>query len=286
MLDDLLEAQRAKRRGHNVVAVAQDRRPIRDSRDLVHAVRDVDDRHTFGFQAAKEVEQLVDLAARQRGRRLVEDEHLHVARDRLDDLRQLPLASGEVADYALADRCRRREPETARARALAAVASSMRPSESLLSLFRKMFCATVSVGTRLISWKIIPMPARFEASGLCSVSVRSVDLDLAGAWFVNAVQDLEDRRFAGAVLAEQRMNLATAHVEADIFQARGRRRNSWTRRSAEPRRTMVCCHRPWHWFSRLSTELVSLRPILRPKRWPGAVALAGPRERKGRSASA
>jgi len=46
----------------------------------------------------------------------------------------------------------------------------MKPSEAFISLLRKMFCAAVSVGTRLISWKIMPMPARFAASGVCSVS--------------------------------------------------------------------------------------------------------------------
>src|SRR5208283_5267720 len=43
----------------------------------------------------------------------------------------------------------------------AAVRSSIRPRPSLASLLRKMFCAADSVGTRLISWKIMPIPARF-----------------------------------------------------------------------------------------------------------------------------
>src|SRR5689334_4879270 len=60
-------------------------------------------------------------------------------------------------------------PNSARARRSAS-RSSIRPARSRASRVRKMFWATVSVGTRLISWKIIAIPARRAASGLCSVS--------------------------------------------------------------------------------------------------------------------
>ena len=79
--DDVLDhrlagVSSAQRRGDDVLAVAQDRRAVGDARDLVHAVRDVDDRHALGLEPAQEVEQLLDLAARQRRGRLVEDQHL------------------------------------------------------------------------------------------------------------------------------------------------------------------------------------------------------------------
>ena len=48
--------------------------------------------------------------------------------------------------------------------------SSIKPRPSRSSRVRKMFCATLSVGTRLISWKIIAMPALRAASGVFSVS--------------------------------------------------------------------------------------------------------------------
>ena len=170
MLDDLVQGQLAHRRGDDVTAVAQDRRAVGDARDLVHAVRDVDDRDALGFEPAKEGEQFLDLAARERGRRLVEDEDADVARDRLDDFGQLALARRKIARLAPSDRCRRRASRRVRGRGAQRRRSSMKPSEAFISLLRKMFCATVSVGTRLISWKIMPMPARFAASGVCSVS--------------------------------------------------------------------------------------------------------------------
>ena len=79
---------------------------------------------------------------------------------------------------------------------------------------------------------------------------RSVDLDLAGTGLVDAVQDLEDRRFPGAILAKQGMNFAAPHVDADIVQGADAAEILGDTGAAEPRWTMVLCHRPWHWFSR------------------------------------
>ena len=71
-----------------------------------------------------------------------------------------------------------------------------------------MFCATVSVGTRLISWKIMAMPAGARPRRVTLGERRAVDLDRAGRRGLDAVEDLQDRRLAGAVLAEQRVDLA------------------------------------------------------------------------------
>ena len=43
----------------------------------------------------------------------------------------------------------------------------------------------------------------------------AVDQDLSGVGLVQAVQDRHQRRLAGAVLAEQRVNLSWHHVEVD-----------------------------------------------------------------------
>ena len=81
-----------------------------------------------------------------------------------------------------------------------------------------MFCATVSGGTRLISWKIMPMPAASRPRGSVLREFRSVDLDPSSRRSVDAVQDLEDRRFASAVLAEQGMDLARADFDTDVVE--------------------------------------------------------------------
>ena len=171
MLDDLVERQLAHRRGDDVLAVAQDGRAVGDARDLVHAVRDVDDRDALGFERAKEGEQLLDLAARERGRRLVEDEDADVARDRLDDLGELALAGRKSPRLAaFGSMSTPSVSKSSRARRCGGAVVDEAEAESLISLLRKMFCAAVSVGTRLISWKIMPIPARLAASGVCSLS--------------------------------------------------------------------------------------------------------------------
>ena len=54
-----------------------------------------------------------------------------------------------------------------------------------------------------------------------------VERDRAGVGLIDARHDLDQRRFAGAVLAEQRMHLARPHVEADLRQARARPGRIW-----------------------------------------------------------
>ena len=81
-----------------------------------------------------------------------------------------------------------------------------------------MFWATVSVGIRLISWKIMPMPARLASRACARVSGTPPTSIVPALGIVDAVQDLEDRRLAGAVLAEQGVDLAGADVEGDVLE--------------------------------------------------------------------
>ena len=60
------------------------------------------------------------------------------------------------------------------------------------------------------------MPARLAATGPLPVSPHAVDLDVAGRRLKNARKNVEQRRLAGAVLAEQAMDAAgfDGHVDA------------------------------------------------------------------------
>ena len=75
-------------------------------------------------------------------------------------------------------------------------------------MVRKTFCATVSVGTRLNSWNTMPMPAAWASCDRGEVDLAPVDADRAGVLAVDALQDLHQRRLAGAVAAGQRVHLA------------------------------------------------------------------------------
>ena len=109
-------------------------------------------------------EQVVDLLRRQHRGRLVQDDQAGAAVQRLDDLdplllahRQLPDVGSRVDLQAVALRqLARCAPRPGRGRA-AARARTCRPSAT--------FSATVSVGTSMKCWWIMPIPARIASAG-------------------------------------------------------------------------------------------------------------------------
>ena len=79
-----------------------------------------------------------------------------------------------------------------------------------------MFSATVITGISMKCWCTIPTPASIAARGDPSCTARALDPDLALVGVVEPVEDVHQRRLAGAVLAEQRVHLALAEIEADV----------------------------------------------------------------------
>src|SRR3954468_7968892 len=75
--------------------------PVRDLEDLVQLVADEDDAVAFGREPAQDLEDLLGLLGRQDRRRFVEDEHLRIAVERLEDLDPLLPADGHGADLDL-----------------------------------------------------------------------------------------------------------------------------------------------------------------------------------------
>jgi len=72
-------------------AVAHHRDFVGDLEDLVHLVRDVDDRHTFAFEVADDAEQMLGFRFGDRRRRLVHHDDRSVAGDRFGNLTSLLL---------------------------------------------------------------------------------------------------------------------------------------------------------------------------------------------------
>ena len=79
-----------------------------------------------------------------------------------------------------------------------------------------MFCSTLRSGISDSSWKTAAMPAALAASGLGRAVGRAVEEDLAGVVADGAGEDLDQRGFAGAVLAEEGVDLAGAGGEAGV----------------------------------------------------------------------
>ena len=84
--------------GADVLAVAHDRDFVADAKNFIHLVADVDDGDALGAQLVHDGEQCLDLSCRQRGGRLVEDQHLAVCGDRLGDLNQLHLGNAQGSE--------------------------------------------------------------------------------------------------------------------------------------------------------------------------------------------
>ena len=85
----------------DVLTVAVNADTVADGEDLVHAVRNVDDCNALCRQIADMLEQQLDLTVGDSGGRLVHDNDLGVDGNCLDDLDQLALCNGEVAQLFL-----------------------------------------------------------------------------------------------------------------------------------------------------------------------------------------
>ena len=75
-----------------------------------------------------------------------------------------------------------------------------------------MFWPTGIAGIRLNSWNTIAMPRLRDSPGPRTDQRDAVDLDLAGVAGVRPVDDLDERRLAGAVLADEPVDLAAAEA--------------------------------------------------------------------------
>ena len=161
----------------------------------------------------------VELGRRQARGRLVHGDDLGVLHQGAGDLDDLALRDLERADrgrridVGIERRKRlRRPPAPARGgrRAGRRRVFSGRP--------RNMFCATVSSGTCCSSWWIIAIPALAGGDRAVAGKPHAVDLDMALRGLEDAGQDVQQRRLAGAVLAEQPMNRAPLHRHVDAVE--------------------------------------------------------------------
>ncbi len=71
----------------------------------------------------------------------------------------------------------------------------------------------------------IPSSIAFERRGDGDALAVQEDLALVGV--VEAVENVHQRRLAGAVLAEQRMHLSAAQVEVDVVVRDDARESAW-----------------------------------------------------------
>ena len=144
-----------------------------------------------------------------RGRRLVEDDEVGVERERLGDLDELALRGGKAGAPPRRAAATCSWPRSARislARAGASTERDRRPGRPRSG--RKMFSSTERSGARLVSCMTMAMPASQRLARAEDVQRRAAIEDLAGVAADVTGNDARQRRLAGAVGAQQRMDHA------------------------------------------------------------------------------
>ena len=245
-LDDLLLGRLVALVDADVAAEAQDGDPVGDLEDVVQVVRDEHDREAPVGEALDEVEHLARLGDAERRGRLVEDDEPRVPQHGLRDRDRLALAAGERG-YGLADGADRGDGERLQrlGRALLHLGSFRRQSRSCVLAAEVHVLDDVEV---VAEREVLVDDLDPELRGV----LRAVDAspacrrrDLAAVAAVDAGDALDQRRLAGAVVADERHHLAGSHLEVDVGERLDRAEASSTCRGS---RAGVCRS----WWSRLS----------------------------------
>ena len=246
-------------------AVAQHHDPVGDGAHLVEPVADEDHDAAGARVPARELEHAVGLGRAERRGRLVEDQHQRLAAERLRDLDHLALRDRERVDpppqSARRDRPRRAAP-------CAAASIARRSTSTRRSLGRRpssRFSATLSWPTSGNSCETIATPSACACSVPPRVEQLARDRDGAGVGRHRSGDHAHHRRLAGAVLADEADDLASAQDQMVQVEHDGRPvqladtgeeevptgvRDAVGRRSAN-RRQLPCCRRyrpagsPW-----------------------------------------
>ncbi len=211
-LDQLLAAHAGHVAGVDGGAVAHHGHAVGDRRQLLEAVRDVDHPDALVPQPAEDAEEVERVVLRERGRRLVEDQHARVGPERARDLHELLLGHAERARLAL-----RIDPGTRESEQLPGAAPSPGPVDappgaSGLEAERDVLGdGQVREERRLLvdggdperagdAWRVVGDRS-------------SAQKQLSGVGLHGAGHDLHERRLARAVLADERVDLAAAKLE-------------------------------------------------------------------------
>ena len=187
--------------------------PVADLLDLVHAVRDEDHAHALARERADHREQAIARGHVERGGRLVEDQDLGVAQERADDPAGLAIRERELLDrHAEVDVAPEQLAEHL-ARAGALLAQRYAGAPDVVGAEPDV----VEHRARLGDEHLLEDGDDAAPLGLLRRGQRrddlAVELDLARVGQVHAAEDLDHRRLAAAVLADEREDLARAQLE-------------------------------------------------------------------------
>ena len=192
------------------LAAAQDGRGIAERDDLMQLVRDVEDRAAARGETLQRLEQLLDLLGRQHRGRLVHDEQAGVQEKRAHDLDALAFADAQCRDDAAGI-----ELEMVGVQNPVELGEELARGEARIEAERDVF----QYRHRLEQREVLEHHADAEAARGARIGDsrgRAVENDLPLVGREDAVDHLDEGRFAGAVFPEQGVNLARLDAQVDV----------------------------------------------------------------------
>ncbi len=218
-VDDLLLGRLFSLEDGDAAAQAQDGDPRRDLEDVVQVVRDDHHREALLGEPLHELEHLAGLGHAERGRRLVEDHEARVPHHRARDRDRLALAAGEARDL-LPRRADRRDGEAFhRLGRLRLHLGLPEPPDHVVVLAAEVH---VLDDVEVVAQREILVddldPERGGVLRAVDRDLLPLEEDLALVERVDARETLDQRRLAGAVVADERHHLARADLEVDVGQ--------------------------------------------------------------------
>ena len=223
--DHRLDRQLADRLRQDVATVAHHGDALADREDLLEPVRDEEHRVSARPQRLDDAEQPVDLRAGERGGRLVHHDHARVRGQRLHDLDQLLVGDREPARETV-----RVEPDAELVEdggRLAAHPPAVDAAEALERLRAdEDVLGDAQVGEERRLLEDDRDPRRLRLLGVVEDRLLAVEHEPARVGPVDAGEDLDERRLARAVLADEPVHLAARRARCHRPRARGRRRSS------------------------------------------------------------
>ncbi len=204
------------RNGADHLAILQHGDAVGQRQHFGDAVRDEHDGRAARAQRSQQREQALGLDDRQRRSRLVKDQHPRLARQRAGDLQQLAFGTGKVGDRPAqvergpegGEHCRTvaQHPCAIDQRS----AARLTPQEQVRGRVEVRHQPRVLVDHR--------NAARDRLAGRDDRCRHAIDADAPGVGRVDAGQHAHQRGLAGAVFADQRVDLTGADVERDVVQ--------------------------------------------------------------------
>ena len=210
-LDQAIVRQATRRHGVDLAPVAQHGDAVGNLVDLLHAVRDVDDADALGLQATDQFEQAKRLLVGERRGRLVQDQHRRLGAQPLGNLDHLLLGPRQPGHGAAAVDVELQVREHALGATDHRCPIEQQPAPRFLPQEQVLGNAECGHQREFLEHRADALLTRLAHRPQAHDA--SVQLDGSRSRRAHAGQQRDQRRLAGAVLAEQHVDLASTQIE-------------------------------------------------------------------------